>query len=33
VEVTKFLQFLNVIMQTTSNGVFLREDIKTTIKR
>jgi len=33
VEVTKFLQFLNVIMSTTSNGVFLREDIKTTTGR
>jgi polysaccharide export outer membrane protein len=33
VEVTKFLQFLNVIMQTTTNGVFLREDIKTTRTR
>jgi polysaccharide export outer membrane protein len=33
VEVTKFLQFLNVVMQTTSNGIFLREDFKTTLKR
>jgi len=33
VEVTKFLQFLNVIMQTTSSGVFLRENIKATKDR
>jgi polysaccharide export outer membrane protein len=30
VEVTKFMQFLDVIIGTTTNGVFLREDIKAT---
>jgi polysaccharide export outer membrane protein len=30
VEVTKFMQFLNVVMDTTANGIFIREDIKAT---
>ncbi len=33
VEVTKFLQFINVIMATGSNGISLREQIKDTVRR
>lgn len=33
VEITKALNFMNTIMATTSNAIFLREDIKNTVRR